>query len=493
MRWWTGALPLVIACAASPRPGPGGPAGGGSPPPSAPPPSASSDAPPPAAGVAVDTIGTAHPIVLEATADDGSWLVICQARADTDGDGEIAVHAGHHGDTYGDRFAPFVVGRDGREQAIDAVVTRSDDGRWLVVVRGGKLALHDAAAGTWLELPGAEAKDDGVPVLRHRAASVDADGTRLVYFRGGDRVVVRDLATGAEREVTQPGIWRAEVDRDGRWARLLVVRKDQDGDGKVTWPSLRTSLSDRDCRGPIMSYSTGGWSGDMPEFLWLDLATGAIVDEGEAIVAPVGADLLRAGPRGALSLAGRELASAACDPQVVGVAAAPPRVLYTCRPSHGDEAAVTLAGPGLARPTTMTATRRADWRDELARFRGPVACNHGTCVDLDAGAARPDPTSGHEVIASHGTRRLIAGTPLAIVDVADGSRVEVGAGGGELQAAAGPVVVVAGVVYDLAARTRLGAVRGVVRAVDRAGRALVLDGDDGGIPRGPLRWVTPSP
>lgn len=487
MRWWTGALPLVIACAASPRPGPGTPAGGGSPP------RGPAATPPRAAGAAVDTVGTAHPIVLEAAAADGSWVVICQARVDTDGDGEVAVHVGYHGDTYGDRFAPFVVGRDGREQAIDAVVAHSDDGRWLAVVRGGKLVLHDAAADTWLELPGADAKDDGVPVLGHRAASIDGAGTRLVYFRSGDRVVVRELATGAEREVTQPGIWRAEVDRDGRWARLLVVRKDQDGDGKRTWPSLRTSLSDRDCRGPIMSYSTGGWSGDMPEFLWLDLATGAIVDEGEAIVAPVGDDLLRAGPRGALSLGGRELASAACDPQVIGVAATPPRVLYTCRPSHGDEAAVTLAGPGLARPTTMTATRRADWRDELARYRDPVACNHGTCVDLDGGAARPDPSSGHDVIASHGTRRLIAGPPLTIVDVADGSRVEVGDGGDALQAAAGPVVVVAGVVYDLATRTRLGTVRGAVQAVDRAGRVLVLDGDGDGIPRGPLRWMSPSP
>lgn len=62
----------------------------------------------------------------------------------------------------------------------------------------------------------------------------------------------------------------------GQWAKVLVIARDTDGDGKLTWPSVRTSLSARDCRGPVMSYSIGGWTGDTWEERWLDLATGAM-------------------------------------------------------------------------------------------------------------------------------------------------------------------------------------------------------------------------
>lgn len=71
-------------------------------------------------------------------------------------------------------------------------------------------------------------------------------------------------------------LWRVEVEPLGQWAVVYAIRKDTDGDGKLSWPSVQTSLSGRGCRGPIMSYSTGGWSGDKPDELWLDLAAGAI-------------------------------------------------------------------------------------------------------------------------------------------------------------------------------------------------------------------------
>ena len=265
-------LAVVAACAP----------GGAAPRPTTPAPSTptgTTPTPAPTAG-AVDgaVVGTAHPLVVEAAARDGSWIVICQARADTDGDGEIAVHVGHHGDTYGDAFRPYVVRGAGDGEPIDSLVGYTRDGRWLVALRGGKLSLLDAHTGTWTELAGADVRDDGVPLGPHRAASVARAGDRMTYFRDDETIVVRELSTGSETVVKVPGarVWRVEVEPLGHWALVYAIRSDSDKDGKLTWPSIHTSLSDRDCRGPIASYSTGGWRGDKPDELWLELATATI-------------------------------------------------------------------------------------------------------------------------------------------------------------------------------------------------------------------------
>ena len=223
-----------------------------------------------------DVVGTAHPLVVESAAPDGNWIAICQAREDTDGDGAIAVHVGMHGDTWGDRMRPYLVRGSGDGEPIDEVIAATPDGRWLAAIRDGKLAVLDARAGTWTVLTSADLRDDGVPTARHRAAAVS--GELLTYFRDDEHLIIRELPTGTERvvEVKSARLWRAEPRLAGDVALLYAITKDTDGDGKLTWPTLQTSLSRRVCRGPIMSYSTGGWQGDTPEELWVDLATGAI-------------------------------------------------------------------------------------------------------------------------------------------------------------------------------------------------------------------------
>lgn len=236
-----------------------------------------------------DTVGTDAPLVVEAAARNGAWVVICQARADTDGDGAIAVHTGMHGDTWGDRFQPYLVRGAGAGEPIDSLIGYTADGRWVVALRRGALAVLDSRTGTWTELPGADLRDDGMPMGPHRAASVAQGGTRMTYLRDDDTLVIRDLDRGVERTVDVPGarLWRIEVERAGALARVYALRNDTDGDGALTWPSLRTSLSDRDCRGPITSYSSGGWDGDEPDQLWLDLATGALTPTRPAAIPPV--------------------------------------------------------------------------------------------------------------------------------------------------------------------------------------------------------------
>jgi hypothetical protein len=223
------------------------------------------------------TVGTAHPTVVEAAARDGSWIAICQARKDTNGDGKIEIQVGHHGDVWGDTLTPFVIRHAGEGEPIDLLVDFNRD-RWLVALRQQKLAIFDALTGAWQELPRADLRDDGVPLGPHRAASVANAAERMVYFKDDQTMIVRDLATAIEKTVKVPGakLWRVEVEPLGHWAKVYAIQKDTDGDGKLTWPSVRTSLSSRGCRGPIASYSTGGWDGDKPDELWLDLATAKV-------------------------------------------------------------------------------------------------------------------------------------------------------------------------------------------------------------------------
>lgn len=230
-----------------------------------------------AAPTADGTIGTAHPIVVDQLAADGSWLVICQARHDTDGDGKIQVGFGMHGDAWGDRLDPYLVFGSGPGMAIDRFVTRSADGAWFSVIRDGKLALYEARTGHAIELSGADVRDDGYPYGDARAASIADGGTRMIYFRHGggrDHIVIRDLPSGRERVVAIEGVlWRAQVDESGRWAVLAVLP------AGATWPVASTTLAPRGCRGPVMSYSTAGFQGPRPTKQWLDLERAVLVAE----------------------------------------------------------------------------------------------------------------------------------------------------------------------------------------------------------------------
>jgi hypothetical protein len=53
-------------------------------------------------------ISTAHPVIVKQIADDGSWLVACEARKDTDGDSKILSY-GFHGHTYEDDLVPYLI------------------------------------------------------------------------------------------------------------------------------------------------------------------------------------------------------------------------------------------------------------------------------------------------------------------------------------------------------------------------------------------------
>lgn len=488
----------VLACAKPPPPAAPAPTLGGTDPAGGPianvPDPSSPGSVAAAATATAGVIGTAHPIVLEAVAADGAWVTVCQARRDTNNDGQVYVHSGHHGDTFGDDFVPYLVRGGGDGEELESFIGATRDGRWLVAKRKRQLALLDVRTWTWTDLLGADLRDDHVPLGPHRNASLAASGDRMTYLRGDDTIVIRDLASGAERTVAVPGalVWRVEVDAGGAWARVYVVRKDSDGDGKLSWPQLQSSLSDRDCRGPIMSYSTGGWAGDAFETLWLDLSRGTLVDEGAVVIGPAGPHLVRVLATGALTLDGAAVATATCDAEVVALSAAPPRVLYTCKPrSRTAEPALELAGPAVKVTTTLRAPRLGKDRNVATPDTGWY-CATGVCLDLATGADHKVAGSD-DTVAAHGNRLLVAqADKLTIVDLHDGTTTPLTITGSH-GAASGPIIAIGQQLVDLSAARVLGAITGRILAVDNRGRALIGP-DDGGyeIPSGPLHWALPK-
>ena len=231
-------------------------------------------------------VGTQHPAVVEAFSPDGSWAIVCQAREDTNGDGEYHVGAGHHGDPYGDALQAYLIMPDGPGEPIDAYVTADPLGNYIVFVRDGGLILLDIRSAVEVNLSqnGANSADDPNPFGPHRAASFDASGELLQYFRlrddGEEILVVREVATGVEREVEPGGglLWRAHLSADGTAIVAAMVVDDTDGSGGLEMPIIRTSLSDRHCRGPITTYSTSGLVADQPIFRVISLETAEVND-----------------------------------------------------------------------------------------------------------------------------------------------------------------------------------------------------------------------
>jgi hypothetical protein len=250
---------------------------------------------PPASG---DSIGTAHPLLFQEVAPDGRWTVLCQARADTDGDGKIAVGLGQHGEPYGDAVRPYLVVGAGPGLATDEVLASDPSSRYVALREGACLELVDTRARTVTTLPDADLRAGDAVFGPSRGASFDAAGQQLAYLRGGSprgRVVVRRLVDGAEVEIDPgPGnLYRAPLDPGGRWVVLELAQG--------PWPSYKTSLADRTCRGPALSWSVWGRKGGTLVREVVPAAGGPPRDV-PGLVRPFGADFLVREPSGELAV-----------------------------------------------------------------------------------------------------------------------------------------------------------------------------------------------
>lgn len=461
---------------------------------------------PPRAG----EVGTGHPLLLRAAAADGGWAVVCQARADTSGDGAIEVTVGSRGELSGDRLQSYLVEGSGPGEAIDAFVAADTSGRRLVFERGGRLILRDSHDQSEIDLSERDAVlgTDQSPFAPHRAARFSQDGRRLLFLRrraGRDAVIVLDLST-LEETAFDPGaglLWRAEFDESGEWLVMRVVEADTNGDGRWDWPYGKPGPSDSPCTSPVPSYRVPPVPPDKPS-VRVAPARGGAARLVRGFIGAFGAGgLLRRPEDRALFVdrpgAPSELWSAsACDGRLLHADPVRGLLLVACASEEGprelrlvDRDAHLDLGIVVAPFEIDTILGGSPRLVPVYAFPGP-----GTAlVDLETrrtiALALRD-----RVIATHGAHVLVRRKDALYLGEAGRGLIALGPSeplSPILEQP--PLVFVAPWVIDMARAKVLGQVPGEGLALSSQGAVLVARraADAHQIALGPLAWVNPAP
>lgn len=453
-------------------------------------------------------------------ASDGTWVALCSARADTDGDGRVSVTLGPRGELSGDALAEELFLGDAPGEPIERIAALDPSGRWLVVERAGALVLVDAHARSFTTLDGADARADASPYVEHRSVSFDASGRLLSLVRrgtAGSEVVVRELLTGVETRVDPgPGeLWRAELSPDGKLVVLRVIASDSNGNGKLDWPMPLAARGDWRCHGPVPSYSAWVDHGDRP-VVRVAPTSGGVAREIPGFVAPLGDAVLVRDAQGRLlvervGVAPIELTDARCQARALALDGARGLVLAGCsgvrpRPS------VVIAGEGSLVETGLTlgAAPSDAWPSaDAPRLFAFHPGAETALVDFETRRSIKL-ARGDEVAATwQGRALVIRGAELALYDADAGreapldARLPAGAVDVMPGPRAGALAAVTGwdggsavtVVVDLAAPRALAVLAGRPLALTRDGRVLIAEGGDAdatALASGPLRWVSPA-
>jgi hypothetical protein len=445
---------------------------------------ATRDAPPAKDG----SVGTAAPLGGFIGSDDGRWAILCQARVDTDGNGRLeTTYDIHH--TGGDTLEPYLVLGTGAGMAIDYQAARSEHGEWLAVVRGGKLELIQSATYQRWQLT-ADLRHDKFHRGDDKAvrfASIAANGSRMTYLREKE-IVIRDLKTHAEQVVpVKDKLWRATVDGAGRWAKVRVIRKDTNRDGKVDWPGGHGAGFQYRC-GADNVHHHNPMDGDAVVELWLDLATGKLVEDA-TVIDVVGEELLRRRKDGALVLGGTVLVEAWCKAQVVATLAVPPRVAVACNAKEDElhEKPTLVLGPGFRRQAAH-GYRTPYW---FYRGNGRFLYREEHVLDLALGEELA--LGGSKVRHVDHLALVKTKSGYAIFDALKRTTRTLAATGDVESYNTDALVTIGGATYDLRSAAKL-APPGRILHTDAKGRVLVQPTQTavpGRFGIGPLRWWTP--
>ncbi len=458
-------------------------------------------------------IGTPHPFIFQSAAMDGRWVVACQAREDTNNDGKVEVRYGHHGDTIGDAVAPYLFLEPGAGERLEDVLLSDPTDRYLVVVRGGSLRLLDthtrqdtelAASGTY---PESRTPGSALPV------SFSRDGKRLLLVRGGpdqkNQAVLIHLEDGRQQVVPHGSgeLGQAALSDEGAWAVFGVLTRDTDGDGKLTWPRRKTSLSPRFCRGPIMSYSQYGFTGDKPDFV-LGRVTGGPLYPLSDILRSVGDAVLRRDEQGALFVENAqgqrtEWVPASCRGTLFQVDLEREQLLVACA-AQGNTLELHGARVHQSFGLSVEPPRRESLSAEPTRLYPvtPASQSGGASaqptqhvVDLEKRTLQPMPVPG-EVHYTEGTRTLVVQESeqerrLWFVDVATGEKRELGKQEESGLEISGNFVNAGGLLVDMSTGQLVGPVGAGVVALDNQGRVLRIgSGEEEQAALGPAQWST---
>ncbi|HEY1534199.1 MAG TPA: hypothetical protein VGF76_09275, partial [Polyangiaceae bacterium] len=188
-------------------------------------------------------LGDSGPLLVEQASPDGRWVAVCQARQDSNRDGQVSASVGPRGELHGDDFARYLIA-PGEELTTDGVLGADPSGRFVLVVQRGALLLWDSQSRKSLDLSalGADTRLSAESLASLRTLAFDATGEHLLYVRTGDsgaRVVIRNLSDGSERALDPgPGpIWRARFARAGVFVVLEMLTEDSNKNKKADFPA----------------------------------------------------------------------------------------------------------------------------------------------------------------------------------------------------------------------------------------------------------------
>lgn len=483
-------------------------------PPPGPPPVVISDSPP-----AAGDIGTSGYASVMASAPDGQWLLVCQARKDTDKDGKLGVSFGHHGELFGDDPEPYLIRGAGPGESLGEVAGVDPARRYIVVVRGKAMELLDVTTNQRVVLRGADTRYEAGLFDGARVA-FDAEGQHLVYARPGAKrkIVLRVLATGVEREITASRGELRNVELADGWvvAHVFHTIPGQVGTHHVGRSGPAHTVGGRRCRSdyPLPPH--------VNERHYAPLAGGVATPRAD-VVATFGADLIVRAKDGALAIeqAGTlaPITAASCKGRVIARSAALRSILVGCE-GAGDSAELQLWKQGVLRTldVKMTNTTEDGFASPLARAEHELGSSSrfvripsGTAqvlIDLETGKRLE--LGERYVVATHDTKVLLHRREGAftIHDLATGTSYQlpgtppdmmIEAQRGRLFAA-GPrgAGTEPGMLVDLDAWTVLGTFPGPALAVSTTGWVLQpspLPSFSAGLSEsswGPLRWVRPT-
>jgi hypothetical protein len=443
-------------------------------------------------------IGTPHILEVEASARSGRWVVACQARDLT----PDAVNRDRNRLSASWHLVPYLFRGGGPGEAIDQLMAVSRDDRWLVALRADQLVLIDDIGQRETTLPATAVEVSG----RSRyVVAFDADATHLVYLQvtgGGTKVVIRTLASQAERAVQLPGevVVGVVPEPVGHWARLWF-RGPTGADPSFVKhaptvsreEAAKIGLTDeiRARRASCGYRPAPPWQFGLEAVqAWLDLDTGAVRRDPD-VLARLGDVEIQRTRDGALWSRGAELVPASCKARVLGLSTRPLRILRICQTGE-DRVPLEIFGPGLHATTGAIPARQPNL--SVRFFEGAYACVfQRTCVALRDGSA----------VALGDAEPLAWGTHVLAVDgrglfFPTGPHPEerylTSLGG---QESAGAIHASGRAVLDLAAAHLLGYIAPAPLAITDTGQGLVpaVSAVDGPTldswPIGPMHWVAP--
>jgi hypothetical protein len=472
-----------------------------------PPPTTSAASPVSSPPAAETDWGSPDPVLLAAADPGRRWLAICQARNDTDGDGQILVGIGEQGERTADRLDGYLVTAPGVGERIDAFVAHSPDGRHVVFLQDGRLQLLDVTSGARADLSalGADARDDQ-SFGRHRAAAFDPTGRRMLYLKQeGDasRIVVRTVATSEEHVMAVDGglLWRAEFDATGERIIARIVTRDTSKNGRLDWPKPERREPSMRCRAPIPRAWVRENAGDQPDVGVARVDADHIAPSPHLVVQLDEAGVERH-PDGTLLWrlsdgSTRLLAPDACDARLVHADPGRSLVLITCRDKKTHRHRLSLRGVGLRKDLDLfMVTAGVDgWLDEAPRLV-PIHAGKDTAVlDMDRRTVTVLPAGARVIASSDAFVLAVRGDDLVLLDAKGAEtdlQVDMDAFGRVLRA--GPVVAALPWVVDLAKGALLGHFDQVPLAISVDGHGLFARAEAGSsrAPLGPLRWRAPA-